>query len=42
MVWSEMSKNHEAREEHEGRKNFFKIAALSLSDLRVLRALRGE
>jgi hypothetical protein len=42
-VWSEMSKYHEAHEEHEGKKYFFKIrCSFPLSDLRVLRSLRGE
>lgn len=35
--------HHEAREEHEGRKDCFQIRfLLTLSDLRDLRDLRGE
>jgi hypothetical protein len=35
-------KNHEAHEEQEGEKIFFRFYALSLADLRVLGDLRGE
>ena len=34
--------HHEAHEEHEGRKHFFKIQPSPSADLRVLRDLRGE